>query len=96
MKLGNVCVIHATRPGEWPAWYLARIVEFETDNEGDSVVTRAQIVGESFKRDEWNAIFLISDEAKQAAAEYLASQQWGPHAYQKLDDLRTAILAIAP
>lgn len=92
MKAFEICVVKVTRPGAWPAWYFAHILECDDDGQGNWEVNKFQVIGEPFARDSYEGLFVIREADKQAAAKKLAEAQWGPKSYNKTEDVRTAIL----
>jgi hypothetical protein len=91
LKVDDICTVKVAVPGNWPAWYLARIIAFEDDNIGNWNVLKFRVVGEAFIRDSYDSCYVIHDEAKQVKAQKLAKTLWTPKAFKELDEVRAAI-----
>lgn len=96
LEQNHICVAKVTLPGNWPSWYLARIVEHEEDAQGNWSVDKFRIVGETFDRDTHDGLFVIRDKSKEEAAQKLAAEIWVPKPYNSLDEVRAAIIAKEP
>jgi hypothetical protein len=94
MKLepNHICVAKVTLPGNWPMWYLARIVAYDEDAQGNWSVDRFRLIGETFDRDSHAGLYVIRDQQKETAAQKLAGEQWGVKPYKDLDEVRAAII----
>lgn len=90
----QLCVVNVALPGAWPAWYFARIVEYEEDEQGNWCVNKFKVAGESFNRDTHLGLFVIREADKQAKAEKLAATLWHPKAFKSADEIRKAILEV--
>ena len=101
VKPNDIILVNLKLPHEWAAkFYFARVVECEDD--GDNwQVDRCRIIGETEDRlperdDAVKGYSRIWQPDKQAAAQQLASKQWGVKGYASRDEVKAAILELAP
>lgn len=99
LKSGDVCVVKINISGWSPQWYFAFIEKCECDAQDNWSIDVVRVVGENFSRDDGTMLgaYRIEADDKQAAARKLAGNQWGQlKAYVDLDEVRAAILELAP
>jgi len=94
LNKNDICTVKVVLPGAWAEWYLARIEEFDEDNKGNWEVTKFQVCGEAFLRDNYEGCYVIHDEKRQAQAKKLAGTLWAPKAFKSLDEVRNAIIGV--